>query len=99
MPQSPARERQELTVVGDGEKHLRDGQRDELSISDPWWTPRSLPLGQEIVHTHVKCGDEGVEVGVHEASMVDVATSNASFGALFMSPCEHTARSNTESTI
>ena len=46
-----------------------------------------------------RCDDEGVEVGVHEASKVDVATSNASFGALVMSPCGHTARSNTESTI
>jgi hypothetical protein len=60
---------------------------------------RSLPCGQEIVNAHVKCRDEGVEVGVHEASKVDVAISNASFGALVMSPCGETARSNTESTI
>jgi hypothetical protein len=36
---------------------------------------------------------------VHEASKVDVATSNAPFGALVMSPCDPAARSNTESTI
>ena len=48
---------------------------------------------------YVKRDDDGVEVGVHEASKVDVATSNASFGALVMSPCGHTARSNTKSTI
>lgn len=99
MPQTPACEREELAVVGDREKHLRDGERDELAVCDLRWTPRPLPRGQEIVNAHVKCRDEGVEVGVHEASKVDVAISNASFGALVMSPCGHTARSNTESTI
>ena len=99
VPQAPTRERQELAVVGDSQEHLRDGQRDELSISDPWRTARPLPRGQQIVDTHVKCRDEGVEVGVHEASKVDVATSNASFGALVMSPCGQRARSNSESTI
>jgi hypothetical protein len=49
-----------------------------------------------IVNAYVKRDDEGVEVGVHEASKVDVATSNASFGALVMSPDGHTA---TESSI
>ncbi|HYM57425.1 MAG TPA: hypothetical protein VES79_05625, partial [Solirubrobacteraceae bacterium] len=57
------------------------------------------PLRQEIVNPHVKCGDEGVEVGVHEASKVDVAISNASFGALLMSPRATPPRPNTESTI
>jgi hypothetical protein len=61
--------------------------------------PWPLPRGQEIVNTHVTCDDEGVEVGVHEASKVDVATSNASFGALVMSPCGPAPRSNTKSTI
>ena len=62
---------------------------------------RPLPRGQKIVNTHVKCRDEGVEVGVHEASKVDVAISNASFGALVMSPCgtSLSPRSNSESTI
>ena len=81
------------------QEHLRDGQRDELGIGDLWRTARPPPPGQEIVNTHIKCRDEGVEVGVHEASKVDVAISNATFGALLMSPCGHTTRSNTESTI
>jgi hypothetical protein len=99
VPQSPAREREELPVVGNTEEHLRHGQRDELGVSDLRRTPWPLPLGQEIVHAHVKCADEGVEVGVHEASKVDVAISNASFGALVMSPCASPPRPNTESTI
>jgi hypothetical protein len=99
MPQSPPGEREELAVIGDGQKHLRDSQRDELGISDLWRMPGPPPRRQEIVNTHVKCDDEGVEVGVHEASKVDVAISNASFGALVMPPCAQTTRSNTESTI
>jgi len=100
VSQAPARERQELAVVGDREKHLRDGQRDELGVGD-LRTARPLPRGQEIeiVNTHVKCDDEGVAVGVQEASTVDVAMRNASFGALVMSPCANTPRSNMESTI
>jgi hypothetical protein len=99
VSQSPAGQREELAVVRNREKHLRDSQRDELTIGDLLRTARTLPRRQEIVNTHVKCDDEGVEVGVHEASLVDVALSNASFGALVMSPCGHTPRSNTDSTI
>jgi hypothetical protein len=99
VPQAPAREREELAVVRNRQKHLRDGQRDELGVGDLRWMPGPPPGRQEIVNTHVKCDDEGVEVGVHEASKVDVATSNASFGALVMSPCGPAARTNTESTI
>ncbi len=100
VSQAPARERQELAVVGDREKHLRDGQRDELGVGD-LRTARPLPRGQEIeiVNTHVKCDDEGVAVGVQEASTVDVAMRNASFGALVMSACANTPPSNMESTI
>jgi hypothetical protein len=97
--QSPARERQELAVVGDRQEHLRDRQGDELGVADPGRMARTAALGQEIVHPHVKCGDESVEVGVHEASVVDVAIGNASFGALVMSPRASSPRPNTESTI
>jgi hypothetical protein len=89
-----------VAAVGSQEAgaHARD-DLDQLSIGDLWWTARSLPRRQEIVNTYVKCDDEGVEVVVHEASKVDVATRNASFGALVMSPCGPTPRSNSESTI
>jgi hypothetical protein len=99
MPKPPARECKELPVVGNPQEHLSDGQRDQLSVGDPGRMPRPPALGQEIVNPHVKCGDESVEVGVHEASLVDVAISNASFGALVMSPRANSPRPNTESTI
>ena len=62
-------------------------------------TPRPLPLGQEIVHTPIKCGEQGVEVGAHEASKVDVAVATPHFGALVMSPSTRSPTRNLESTI
>lgn len=98
MAEAPARQRQELAVVGQPEKHLRDGERDELGIADPWPATRPGAGRQEIVDPHVKCGDEGVEVGVHGASLVDVAIATPSFGALVMSPRRRVS-GNSESTI
>jgi hypothetical protein len=69
---------------------LRDRQRDELSIGDPGRTARRpCRLGQEIVHADVKCADKGVEVGVHEASFVDVASATPSV-ATFPRPLAET---------
>ena len=83
MPQPPARQRQELAIVGAAEKDLRDRQGDQLGVADPRRAPAARAGGQEIVDTHVKCRDEGVEVGEHEASLVDVAFATPSFGALW----------------
>jgi hypothetical protein len=59
-----------------------------------------MALGQEIVHAHVKCGEQSVEVGEHETtSVVDVAIATPPFGALVMSPRGNPRRPNTESTI
>jgi len=98
VPQPPAREREELAVVGDLQEHLRDCQRDELGVGDPGRAPWPSADRQEIVDAHIKCGDEGVKVGEHEASLVDVAIATPSFGALVMSP-RATPRDNLESTI
>ena len=99
MPEPVLREREELAVVGEPHEHLRDRQRDELRVGDPGRTARPHPLGQEIVHAHVKCRDEGVEVGVHEASLVDVASATPPFGVLVMSPSTELPTRNSESTI
>ena len=99
MSQAPARRGEELAVVRTAEEHLRDRERDELGIADPRRTARSLAGGQEIVDPHVKCGDEGVKVGEHEASLVDVALATPSFGALVMSPCRVVDDGNSESSI
>ena len=100
VPQPPPRERQELPIVGNTQEHLGHRQRDELGIGDPRRMARTTPLGQDIVHPHVKCREQSVEVGEHETtSVVDVAIATPAFGALVMSPCGTPGRPNTESTI
>lgn len=105
MAQAPARERKELAVVGAVEEHLGDGQRDDLGVRELGPAARPRALREEIVHPDVKCGDEGVEVGAHEASLVDVAIATPDFGALDPSPRHAEALpskrepGNSESTI
>src|SRR5215207_1016973 len=99
MPEPVARQREELPVIRQPQEHLRDGQRDELGVGDPRRAAGPLPAWQEIVNPHVKCRDEGVEVGEHEASLVDVAIATPPFGALVMTPRTTIATNNSESTI
>jgi hypothetical protein len=48
------------------------------SVSDPRSPARTRAPRQEIVNQYVKCGEQAVEVGEHEAtSVVDVAKRNA----------------------
>jgi hypothetical protein len=90
---------QEATVVRAAEKDLGDRQGDQLGIADPGRAPAAGPGRQEIVNAHVKCRDEGVEVGEHEASMVDVALATPSFGALTLAPPCAPLAGTLESTI
>src|SRR5215211_2349125 len=89
MPEPVASDREEPPIVGNAQEHLRDRERDELAIGDLRRSPgagaRRKPQ-QEVVDPHVKCDDEGVKVGEHAASMVDVAIATPTFGALLMAP-------------
>lgn len=98
MAQPPTRERQELAVVRTVEEHLGDGERDELSVGELRRCPRPASLWQEIVQPDIKCRDEGVEVGAHEASKVDIAVATSDFGAL-TNPPRRATPNNSESTI
>jgi hypothetical protein len=71
------------------QEHLRDRQTDQLAVADLRRPsgPRARRQGeQEVIDTHVKSDDEGVEVGEHAASVVDVAIATPTFGALVMTP-------------
>jgi hypothetical protein len=95
-----AREREELTIVGQPQQHLTDRQRDQLGVGDLRWMSGSRADRQEVVDLHVKCNRKGVEGGVHAASKVDVAQTTPPFDALVMSPRRRSrARPNTESTV
>ncbi len=98
MAEAPAGQRQEAAVVGTVEEQLRDRQRDELGVGELRSAAGPGSPGQEIVSPHVKCGDEGVEVGAHEASLVDVAVATSDFGTLTNLPREAVS-GNSESTV
>ena len=87
---------QEAALLGTVEEDLRDRQTDDLGVADPRTasTP-SAALGQEIIGEHIKCGEQGVEVGWHAASLVGVAFATPDFDAR---PRAHARRMNSEST-
>src|SRR5680860_1162156 len=97
MPEPIARQREELAVVRQPKQDLRDGERDQLSVVDSWWPARPFTSGQEVIHQHINCREKGVEVGAHEASLVDVAIATPDFGTLRAASSQ--PNDNSESTI
>ena len=90
-------EAQEAALVRAVEEDLSDRQADELRVGDLRSPPRAAPLGQEIIGKHIKCREQGVEVGRHAASLVSVAIATPDFDA---EPEHHSsAVTNSESTI
>jgi hypothetical protein len=82
------------------QQHLRDGQADHLGVGERRAAARSAPDGQEIVDHHIKCGEQGVEAGEHEAtSVVDVALANADLRRPRYVPWPRIARRDSESLI
>jgi hypothetical protein len=83
------------------QEDLRDRKRDELGIADLWAPACTCAGGQEIVHQHVECREQAVEVGVHEAtSVVDVARATPAFDSRSISPGATPPRAgNSESVI
>jgi hypothetical protein len=82
-----AREAQEAPLGVAAQVDLRDRERDELRVGELWAPPCTAASRQEIVHQHVKCGEQAVKVGAHEAtSVVDVAIATPTFDSRVRSP-------------
>ena len=83
MAQPLAGEPQPAAFGVEPEQHLGDGQTDQLGIAELGLATRAMPGAEQVVDADVQCRDEGVEVGVHEASLeVDVAFATPTLGAL-----------------
>jgi hypothetical protein len=97
VPEPTPRQAQEPPLVRAIEKHLRHSQRDHRRVIDPRRTPRTGTLREEIISKHIKCDEQGVEVGRHAASLVGVASATPDFDA---QPEDHSSAAvKTESTI
>jgi hypothetical protein len=101
VPELLARKAQEPALGMTIEQDLRDRERDELRVVDPWASACTASGGQEIIHQHEKCGEKVVEVGEHEAtSVVDVAVATPTFDGLSFPPGPAVmAATNSESLI
>jgi len=83
VPQPLAGEPQPAPLGAEPEQDLRDGQADQLGVAEPGRPAWPASGAEPLVDGDVQCDDEGVEVGVHEASQeVDVASATPTLGAL-----------------
>ena len=83
MAQPGAGEPQPVPLGAGAEQDLGDRQADHLGVAEPWPATRAEPWTKQLIDGDVQCDDEGVEVGVHEASQkVDVALATPTLGGL-----------------
>ena len=81
MAQPLAGEAQPAPFGRGPEQDLRDGQADQLGVAELGPPARADSGAEQVVDADVQCDDEGVEVGVHEASQeVDVAEATPTLG-------------------
>ena len=74
---------QPAPLGAEAEQDSGDGQADQFGVAEPGRPSRSAARAEQLVDGDVQCHHQGVEVGVHEASLeVDVASATPTLGAL-----------------
>jgi hypothetical protein len=82
------------------EQHLGHGQTDQLGVAELGPAAWTAAWAEQVIDHDVECDDEGVEVGVHEASLeVDVASATPTLGALALLVTTGHPRTNSEAII
>jgi len=102
VPQSAHREAQEPPLGRDVEQNLRDRQAHQLRVGDLRAASCARSSRQDFVSQHVKCDQQGVEIGGHAATsmVVDVGQSNADLRhPSYVSSTSAPAHRGTESII
>ena len=83
MPQPLVGQPQPAALRAAAEQDLGNSQTDQLGVAELGPPARPLARAEQVIDHDVECDDEGVEVGVHEASPeVDVAFATPTLGAL-----------------
>jgi hypothetical protein len=84
---------QPASLGGVAEQGLQDGQGDQFGVAEYGRDPDRGPPGgqvgggfQQLVDCDVQCGGEGVQVGVHRASRLDVGLATPIMGTISLLP-------------
>jgi hypothetical protein len=100
VPKPLAGEPQPAPLGTEPQQDLGDGQADQLGIGElgsPAWPAAGA---QQLVDRDVRCDDEGVEVGAHEASQeVDEAVATSTLGTLASVVTTQHPRADSEAII
>jgi hypothetical protein len=100
VPQPAAGKAQPAPLGAEPEQDLSDRQADQLGVAELGWPAWPGPGAEQLVDGDVQCDNEGVEVGVHEASQeVDVATATPTLGALVLVVTPRHPRPSSETII
>jgi hypothetical protein len=100
VAQPSAGEPQPASLGVEAEQDLGDGQADQFGVTEPGASAGSRPGAEQVIDHDVECDDEGVEVGVHEASLeVDVASATPILGALASLVTARHPQANSEAII
>lgn len=82
MSQAPLDQAQPVAFGAGAEQHLGHGQADQGRVRQFGWASWSTTRAEQAGNGAVECLDEGVEIGVHEACVVDVADATPILGPL-----------------
>jgi hypothetical protein len=83
VAQPPADQPQPAPLGAAAEQDLGHGQTHQLGIAELGRPAGPTAWANQVVDHDIECNDEGVEVGVHEASQeVDVASATPTLGPL-----------------
>jgi hypothetical protein len=100
VPEPLADQPQPAPLGAAAQQDLGNGQTDQLGVAELGSAARPPPRPEQLIDHDIECNDEGVEVGVHEASQeVDVAFATPTLGALALLVTTRHPRPDSEAII